>query len=60
MAILIKNMDKPKNCYNYPFNNSDCWCSITKSEIDRDDYTTDTECPIIEIMDLNFDILLNL
>ena len=52
MAILIKGVSKSnKDCYNCPFNNSNCWCNITKSEIDRDDYTTEIPCPIIEIPD---------
>ncbi len=59
MAILIKEFSKPKSCFNCPFNFSDCWCNITKSEIDRDDYTTKTPCPIVEIPKEVFDFFQN-
>lgn len=55
MAILIKDFLKPKSCFSCPFNFSDCWCNITKSEIDRDDFTTKIPCPIVEIPKEVFD-----
>ena len=49
MSVIIKEFNKPKNCYNCRFNDSDCWCSITKGTIDRDDYTCDVQCPIEQL-----------
>lgn len=46
--VIIHGWSKPKNCRNCPFNESDCRCYITKSEIDRDDYSTQDKCPIDE------------
>lgn len=51
--VIIEGWSKPKNCYSCPFNDSDCWCKITRSVIDRDDYTTKEKCPIIEIEKTN-------
>ena len=47
--VFITNWSKPKNCYSCHFNDSDCWCRLTKSKIDRDDYTTEEKCPIINV-----------
>ena len=46
MSVIITGFEKPINCYECPFNNSDCWCNITRGRIDRDDWTCDKECPI--------------
>lgn len=46
MKVIINGWEKPKNCKNCPFNSCDCWCMITRSSIDRDDYTTEEKCPI--------------
>ena len=46
MSIVIERFDKPTSCLSCPFNHSDCWCAITKGEIDRDDYSCDLPCPI--------------
>ena len=51
MSVIIKGFDKPKDCYNCHFNDSDCLCSITKGTIDRDDYTCDIQCPIEQLPD---------
>jgi hypothetical protein len=48
MNVIIKGFNKPKNCHGCPLNRSDCWCSITKGEIDRDDYLCNKPCPITE------------
>lgn len=44
-----ERVHKPKNCRNCVFNDSNCWCHITKGIIDRDDYSCDIECPIKEL-----------
>jgi len=49
MSVVIRGFNKPKDCYNCRFNDSNCWCSITKGEIDRDDYTCDVLCPIEQL-----------
>ena len=49
MTVIIRGFNKPKNCYRCNFNDSDCWCSITKGEIDRDDYTCNARCPIEQL-----------
>lgn len=50
MSVVIKGFHKPKNCYSCPFNNSDCWCSLTDGGyIDRDDWSCSTPCPIEEL-----------
>ena len=46
MSVEIKGFNKPKSCRGCPFNDSNCWCSITKGAIDRDDYTCRVLCPI--------------
>ena len=46
--ILIRGMKMPKNCKTCRFNDSDLFCSITKGDIDRDDYTCHI-CPLIEV-----------
>lgn len=48
--VIIKGLNKPKNCQSCHFNESNLTCFITKGEIDRDDYTCDIECPINEIL----------
>lgn len=47
--MVLLNIPKPKNCYNCRFNDSDCRCSIHKGKIDRDDYSNDKGCPMIEV-----------
>ena len=49
MGIYIKGTGKPKNCHVCNFNASDCFCRITHGGIDRDDWTCDKPCPIVEI-----------
>ena len=49
MSVIIEGFDKPKNCYPCPFNNSDCWCNLTKGVIDRDDWYCSAICPIKEL-----------
>ena len=51
MSTLIKGMKIPKRCIDCPFNPSSLYCSITHSEIDRDDeyYDRLTDCPIVEL-----------
>lgn len=51
MSVVIRGFNKPKDCYNCRFNVNDCWCSITKGTIDRDDYTCDVLCPIEQLPD---------
>lgn len=46
MSVTIEGYDKPKDCYNCPFNCSNLVCFITKGRIDRDDYDCDNPCPI--------------
>ena len=51
MSILIKGIKIPKRCIDCPFNPSSLYCSITHSEIDRDDeyYDRLPDCPIVEL-----------
>ena len=49
MSVVIKGMDKPKNCFSCEFNSSDCHCKINHGKIDRDDWTCDMPCPIVEV-----------
>lgn len=49
MGVYIKGMDKPKSCKGCYFNGSNLSCFITRGRIDRDDYTCEIECPIIEV-----------
>lgn len=49
--MLMIDMKIPKSCSVCPFNNSSCWCSITKSEIDREfEYQERLDdCPMKEV-----------
>lgn len=52
--MVIIDIDKPKNCYYCHFNNLDKLCSINNGTIhsnpyNRNDYTCDKGCPIIEV-----------
>ena len=49
MSVLVKGFDKPKNCRVCDFNSSDCFCKINHGKIDRDDWTCDKECPLVEV-----------
>lgn len=49
MSVVIRGFNKPKDCYSCRFNDSNCWCSITKGTIDRDDYTCNILCPIEQL-----------
>lgn len=49
MSILIKGINKPKSCFNCDFNMYDCHCKINSGKIDRDDWTCDKPCPIVEV-----------
>jgi len=49
MSILIKGINKPKSCFNCYFNMYDCHCKINSGKIDRDDWTCDKPCPIVEV-----------
>ena len=49
MSVLIKGINKPKNCFNCDFNMYDCHCKITRGEIDRDFWDCDKPCPIVEV-----------
>lgn len=49
MSILIKGINKPKSCFNCGFNMYDCHCKINSGKIDRDDWTCDKPCPIVEV-----------
>lgn len=46
MSVIIEEFNKPKNCHVCPFNNSDCYCNLTKGSIDRDDWDCSITCPI--------------
>ena len=46
--------EQPKNCFRCPFNHSDCFCPITKDEIDRDDGSTILPCPLTIEINHNF------
>ena len=52
--MLMIDMKIPKSCSVCPFNNSSCWCSITKSEIDREfEYHERLDdCPMKEVDDV--------
>ena len=53
-GIVIRGISKPKNCGECRFNDSSCFCSITKVGIDRDYMTTeDGTCPIEDLHELN-------
>lgn len=49
MSVIIKGLNKFYSCRLCPFNNSDCYCNITKGKIDRDDYFCESECPIVQL-----------
>lgn len=49
MSVIIKGLNKFHSCRLCPFNNSDCYCNITKGIIDRDDYSCESECPIVQL-----------
>lgn len=49
MSVIIKGLNKFYSCRLCPFNNSDCYCNITKGRIDRDDYSCEAECPIVQL-----------
>ncbi len=49
MSVFIKGFDKPKNCFGCDFNSYDCFCKLSHGGIDRDDWTCDKPCPIIEV-----------
>lgn len=49
MSVIIKGLNKFHSCRLCPFNNSDCYCNITKGKIDRDDYSCEYECPIVQL-----------
>ncbi len=48
----MKEWKKSKNCCGCFLNDSDMYCRITKSYIDRDDYTTEKPCPMHEVSDV--------
>lgn len=52
MGVWIEGMEKPKNCCGCFLNESDMYCHITKSYIDRDDYTTKKPCQMHEVSDV--------
>ena len=49
MSVVIKGMDKPKNCFGCDFNMYDCYCKINHGEIDKDFWFCDKTCPIVEV-----------
>lgn len=53
MSVFIKGIEKPKNCYGCDFNMYDyelnCYCKINHGKTDKDDWTCDKPCPIVEI-----------
>lgn len=49
MSVVIKGIDKPKSCFGCDFNMYDCYCKISHGEIDRDDWTCDKPCSIVEV-----------
>ena len=49
MSVVIKGMDKPKNCFGCDFNMYDCYCKINHGGIDRDFWCCDKTCPIVEV-----------
>lgn len=49
MSILIKGLNKPKNCRVCDFNRYDCYCKINHGSIDRDFWDCDKTCPIVEV-----------
>lgn len=55
-VLIIENTNKPKNCFKCNYNQSDCYCGITKKEIDRDDGTCLGPCPM-HIINIPQDIL---
>lgn len=59
MSTLIKSMKIPKRCIDCPFNSSSLYCSITHSEIDRDDeyYDRLPDCPIVELPEHHGDLV---
>ncbi len=50
-GIYVPNTDMPKSCGSCPYNESSCYCSKTKSEIDRDyEYVERlADCPLLEV-----------
>lgn len=48
--MIVIDTDMPESCSKCAFNHDSCWCSITKSEIDRDDESSERlkDCPITE------------
>ena len=52
MGVWIEGMEKPKNCCGCFLNESDMYCHITKSYIDRDGYTTEKPCLMHEVSDV--------
>lgn len=53
--LIIKGLQRPKSCASCWFNRSDLYCDITKGTIDRDDFSCDKECPIMEEEDTLYD-----
>lgn len=53
MSVFIKGIEKPKNCYGCDFNMYDyelnCYCKINHGKTDKDDWTCDKPCPIVEV-----------
>lgn len=49
MSVIIKGLNKFYSCRLCPFNNCDYYCNITKGKIDRDDYSCEEECPIVQL-----------
>ena len=49
MGVNIGAISKPRNCRVCAYNDSDCWCGITRGAIDREDYSNEKECPIKEV-----------
>jgi hypothetical protein len=49
MSVVIKGMDKPKNCFGCNFNMYDCYCKINHGGIDRDFWDCENPCPIVEV-----------
>ena len=48
MSVLIKGMEKPKNCFGCDFN-INCYCKNNYGEIDRDLWFCDKTCQIVEV-----------
>lgn len=56
MSVIIEGVHKPKNCFFCPFNNDDCWCNLTKGNIDRDFGYCSVTCPIKELPEEHGDL----